>query len=259
MNSEAPNEENKSFWSTLPGIITAITGLVVAVTGLVTALGENGFLRRSQATPTPFLTATSVDVDVTLPAPIQITPGPTQVVGSAPTCRNYSEYKGKSNPNAILLAYTDQDFWVRYAELEEDVENISGLEAYIFDTSDGSGECLRRWVKYLVIDHTAHWPVSTTDKGRKYIEVWMNSPTPPIVGELANWQVLPDLILITVVDSESNPLYAQVYLCGIDVPREVLSDVAYWHAATSEDAFQGYLEQYESNGFDLRGTVDCGG
>jgi hypothetical protein len=263
MSNEAPKEAQKekkqSFWSTLPGIVTAITGLVIAITGLVTALGENGILNRSQATPTPFLTATSVDSDVTLPAPVQTTPEPTQAVLTPPTCRNYSEYKGKANPNAILLAFTDQEFWVRYAEIEDDVENLSGLEAFIFDTSDGSGECLRRWVKYLVVDHTANWPASTTDKGRTYNEVWMNSPTPPIVGELANWEALPETLLITVVDSNSNPQYVQIFMCGQDVPREVRSQVAYWHAATSEDAFQGYLDQYESNGFDVRITVSCGG
>jgi len=61
-----------------------------------------------------------------------------------------------------------------------------------------------------------------------------------------------------VVDEMSNPQYAQVYLCGSDVPRDVLSQVAYWHAATSEAALEPYQEQYESNGFALRNTVLCG-
>jgi hypothetical protein len=257
-SGEAPEEKKQSFWATIPGIITAITGLVVAITGLVTTLGENGLISRARATPTAFPTATSVDTDVTLAAPVQTTPEPTEVVLSAPTCRNFTEYKGKSNPNAIMLAYNDQDFWVRYAELEDDVENQSGVVAYIFDTSDGAGDCLRRWVKYLVVEHTAHWPRSASSKGRAYNEVWLNSPTPPIVGELANWPVLPDVILITVVDEMSNPQYAQVYLCGSDVPRDVLSQVAYWHAATSEEALEPYQEQYESNGFALRNTVLCG-
>lgn len=258
-SGKAPKEDKQSFWTTLPGIITAVTGLIVAITGLVSALGENGLLNRINATPTPFLTATKVDADVTLPVPIQITPEPTHSVTSAPTCRNFTEYTGKANPNAILLVYTDQEFWVRYAELEEEVENLPGVEAYIFDTSSSAGDCLRRWVKYLVVEHAPHWPLATSSKGRSYNEVWMNSSSPPIVGELASWQVLPSPLLITVVDQSSNPFYAQVYLCGGDVPGEVLSQVAFWHAGTSEQAFQGYLEQYGANGYEIRDLVPCGG
>jgi hypothetical protein len=258
-SEESVSKENQSFWTTLPGIITAFTGLVVAITGLVTTLGENGILNRNRATPTPFATATVVDEDVILPTPQEATPEPTDAVITAPTCRNFTEYTGKANPNAILLAYTDTEFWVRYADIEEDVEKTSGVEIYIFDTSATSGDCLRRWVKYLVEDHTANWPVSTTGKGRTYNEVWMSAPTPPFVGELANWSVLPDILLITTVDDSMLPDYAQVYMCGSDVPREILPHVAYWHAATSEDALSGNLEQYQSNGYEIRATVPCSG
>jgi hypothetical protein len=251
-------KEKQSFWTTLPGIITAISGLVIAITGLVTALGDYGlFAKNGGPTPTAFPSATSVDTDVILPTPIQATPEPTDAVAKAPTCRNYIEYEGKSNPNAILLAYTGTNLWVRYGDIEEEIENEDGVNIYIFDTSDTGGDCLRQWVKYLAADHEASWPPSSTGKGRTYNEVWMNSPTPPIVGDLANWSVLPDLILITTVDHNSNPNFAQVYMCGEDVPREVLSSVAYWHAATSEEAFQGHLEQYESNRYEIRETANC--
>lgn len=256
---ESATEENQSFWTTLPGIITAITGLVVAITGLVTTLGENGILNRSRATPTPFATATVVDEDVILPTPKEVTPEPTDAVVTAPTCQNYTEYTGKSNPNAILLAYTDTEFWVRYAEIEEDVEKTSGVEIYIFDTSATAGDCLRRWVKYLVEDHTANWPVATSGKGRTYDEVWISAPTPPFVGELASWRVLPDTLLITTVDESMLPNYTQIYLCGEDVPREDLPHVAYWHAGTSEDALSDNMGQYESNGYEVRITVPCSG
>lgn len=252
-------DEKQSFWTTLPGIITAITGLVVAITGLVTALGENGVLNRNRATPTAFPTATLVDEDVILPTLIETTPEPTSVISTAPTCQNFTEYTGKANPNAILLAYTDTEFWVRYAEIEEDVENTPDVQIYIFDTSATSGDCLRRWVKYLVNDHTANWPVATSGKGRTYNEVWMSAPTPPFVGELANWTVLPDMLLVTTVNEDMLPDFTQVYLCGSDVPREILPNVAYWHAATSEEALAGHLEQYESNGYQIRETVPCGG
>ena len=51
MSEETSGEKKQSFWTTLPGIITALSGLVVAITGLVTVMNGN------QAT---------TDVDVTL-------------------------------------------------------------------------------------------------------------------------------------------------------------------------------------------------
>ncbi|MCB2179659.1 hypothetical protein KQH54_00900 [bacterium] len=262
--AQAPKEEPKkeeiqSFWTTLPGIITAIAGLVIAITGLVTALGENGVLNRNGAIPTPFATATQVDQDVILSTPMEATPEPTNAISTAPTCQNFTEYTGKSNPNAILLAYTDTEFWVRYAEIEEEIENIPDVTINIFDTSAASGDCLRRWVKYLVDDHTANWPLGTSSKGRAVNEVWLSAPTPPFVGELSSWSALPDNLLVAAVDDNMLPNFVQVYLCGEDVPREILSNVAYWHAGTSEDALSDYLDQYQSNGYQLRLTVPCGG
>lgn len=250
-------EGPQSFWTTLPGIITAITGLVVAITGLVTAMGENGIIgsRLGGPTPTAFLTATSVDEDVILPTPVEVTPEAVEV--GAPTCDDFTIYKGKSNPNAVLVGYTDTEFWVRYADVEEDVENTNGIEIYIFDTSNESGQCLRRWVRYLGMDRSPNWPVVSSGKGRQYNEVWINAPTPPIVGELASWEALPENLLIAVVDDDLVPQYVQIYQCGEDVPAEELSRVAYWHAATSEDALQGHRELYQSNGYTLRETVSC--
>ena len=261
-NKKSTNDEKQSFWSTLPGIITAISGLVIAITGLVTALGDYGLIEfftgnAPNETPTPFATATSVDEDNILPTPVQATLAPTEAVAQAPSCRNFTEYEGKTNPNAILLAYTDTDLWIRYGDMEEEIETQDNVEIYLFDTSDSSGNCLRQWVKYLAADHTTSWPPASTGKGRTYNEIWMNSPTPPIVGELANWSVIPDMVLITTVTESPSPDFAQIYICGQDIPREILSTVAYWHTATSEEAFQGYLELYESNGYQIRDTVNC--
>jgi hypothetical protein len=264
MSAKQPKEEKGSFWSTLPGIITAITGLVVAITGLITVLGDEGILSRllgaggdSNATPTAFPTATSVDEDVILPTVAPATPAVTSSAPAAPVCDGYIVFEGKSNPNAILLAFSETEFWVRYAELEETVIAASGIDIYIFDTSASSGACLREWVKYLAVDHRASWPVAETGKGRTYHEVWMNSPTPPLVGDLAGWSVLPDMILIAVVDDLLSPDFVQVYECGQDIPRELLDRVAYWHSATSEQALEGHLDLYGSNGYEIRETVSC--
>ena len=157
----------------------------------------------------------------------------------------------------IRDSYTDSEFWVRYADIEEEVEDTDGIEIFIFDTSDASGQCLRRWVRYLGMDRTPHWPVVTIGKGRQYNEVWINAPTPPLVGELASWEVLPDNLLIAVVDEDLTPEYVQIYQCGTDIPSAELERVAYWHAATSVDALNGYLDLYQGNGYTLRETVGC--
>ncbi len=259
-NNGTDKEENQSFWKTLPGILTAISGVIVAVTGLVTALNEAGIFDNSAGpTPTSFPTATSVDQDVILPTLVQLTGTPTGEDNTAPpTCQNYVDYEGKANPNAIVLAYNETDFWVSYGGLHPEAEAFQDeLSAYIFDTSANSGNCLRRWVRYLANWYTPHWPQATDGKGRTYNEVWLNAAIPPVVGELATWTVVPDTILITVVDENSDPIFTQVYVCGQQIPREVLSQVAYWHAATSEEAFTGYLQQYEANGYAVRNTVPC--
>ena len=254
-DKEKGKEKEKSFWQTLPGILTAITSLVVAITGLITVLGDQGILG---PTPTEFPTITPVDVDVVLPTLVITTPEPTDVVVSAPTCRTFTEFDNKINPNAILLAYTDTEFWVQYGGIDEEVEAIDDLTAYIFDTSENAANCLRSWVRYLVEARTAHWPTATTGTGRTNHEVWLSSTIPPIVGRLASWTVIPDTILITTVDENGSPDHAQIYICGQDIPRETLGQVAYWHAATSEQALQGHLEQYQSNGYTERSTVSCG-
>ena len=253
-----PTGGKQSFWTTLPGIITAITGLVVAITGLVTALGDEGVIgsRLTGPTPTPFLTATPFDQDATLPPAVEETSVPQT---GEPTCTDFTVFDGKVNANAVVVAYTESNFWVRYADIESGIENTAGVTIYLFDTSAQSGQCLREWVRYLGDDRTASWPKENAGKGRKYSEVWINSATPPRAGELASWPSLPDNLLIAVADEAGDPLYTQIFLCGKDVPAEELDSVIYFHAGTNEDALQGYLELYESNGFSPRSTVSCGG
>ena len=251
-------DNGKSFWQTLPGIITAITGLVGAVTTLIVALSSAGIIGPGAATPTAFPTYTLVDVDEIVPTPEITTPEPTEETASAPTCRAFTEFDDKVNPNAVLLAYTESEMWVQYGGIDEQVESQDDLTAYIFDTSENAANCLRSWVKYLLVDHTPHWPAAESDTGRTYQEVWLSSPLPPIIGELAYWPGVPDTILVTTVNPDASPDTAQIYLCGADIPDEALIRVAYWHAATSEQALQDHLEQYQSSGYTLLNTVLCG-
>jgi hypothetical protein len=253
--TDEKKEKDKTFWQTLPGILTALTSLVVAITGLITVLKEGGPLN---PTPTEFPTNTPVDVDVTLPPPVVVTPEPTDVVVSAPTCTAFTEFERKVNPNAVLLAYSQTEFWVQYGGIDEEVENNDDLTAYIFDTSESAANCLRSWVKYLLHDRSPHWPTATTGSGRTNHEVWLSSPLSPIVGELASWPGVPDTILITTVDEGGNPDAVQIYLCGGDIPGKVLSRAAYWYAATSEQALEGHFEQQQSAGYTSQPTVPCG-
>lgn len=249
------DNKGKSFWQTLPGIIAGATGLIIAITGLVTALINSGILTPKDAKPTPFPTSTPIDIDEPLPIPDPATPEP--VAQSPPTCTDFTAYEGKANPNAILLAYTDEDLWVQFGGLDESVENMAGLTANIFSATETSSACLRQWVKYLGADHTPHWPSAGDSKGHTYEEVYLHAPSPPVVGELATWTTLPNYLLIAAVDENLNPDFAQVYLCGEDIPADVRERVVYWHAATSEEALADYVELYTANGYTVANTMFC--
>jgi hypothetical protein len=262
-------KKEKSFWQTLPGIITAITGLVIAITGLVAALSDYGIIELfggsrstpttddTAPTPTPFPTSTPVDSDVVLPTPIPVTAEPEPEPTSPPACSDFETFTGKTNPNAIVLAYTDTEFWVQYGGLDGSVQNKTGVEAKIFSSSDNGAICLREWIKYLVVAHEPNWPAAGDGKGREYNEVWLSSLTPPVTGELSSWAGIPDNILITVIDESFNPESVQIYLCGADIPEDTLSKVVYWHAGTSEEALAGYVELYSSNGYTPMSMVSC--
>ncbi len=88
-NAKPP--EHKSFWSTLPGILTAAGGVIAAVGTLITALATAGVLNREKptvvptATPIPAITATFTPAPATstvvLPAPTQPAPTATALPG----------------------------------------------------------------------------------------------------------------------------------------------------------------------------------
>ena len=69
---------SKSWWQTLPGILTAVAGAITAVTALVTALHQAGWLGR---TPAP--TATPPSSAGMPPAPINATSSSTAAVAAS--------------------------------------------------------------------------------------------------------------------------------------------------------------------------------
>jgi hypothetical protein len=253
-------EKDKSFWQTLPGIITAISGLVIAITGLIAALSDYGILEILGINPpiaTEFPTSTPVDVDVILPTVAPGTASPEPPPTTAPTCIDFQKFDGKAKPNAIVLAHTETEFWVQYGGLDDAIQSEAGLTARLFSTSDSGAVCLREWIKYLTVAHTPHWPSSGDGKGRTYHEVWLSSLTPPVTGELSSWAAIPDNILITTIDESFIPEAVQIYVCGADIPEETLGQVYYWHAATSVEALSDYVELYSSNGYTALVTVGC--
>lgn len=84
-------EEKKSFWATLPGILTAITALITAIAGLLAAINSSAELFPAKETQTP-IPPTPTSTPVPLPTET-FTPVPTPVFVTQFTL--YSE----ANPN----------------------------------------------------------------------------------------------------------------------------------------------------------------
>jgi hypothetical protein len=84
-------EKSKSWWYTLPGVITSLTAAVTALTGLVVAIRQTGWF--GLQTP-PAITTPSTSTPVALPSaaapvvPAQNPPRPTYSVG-LPAMRDY--------------------------------------------------------------------------------------------------------------------------------------------------------------------------
>jgi len=77
------NNEEKSFWSTLPGILTGIAAILTAIGGLIIALNAAGIISISpDATPTP-----------TPPSAI-LTPSPTSTPNKEAYLRNAEKLTG---------------------------------------------------------------------------------------------------------------------------------------------------------------------
>lgn len=89
--SEKEPEEKKSFWTTLPGILTAITALIAAIGGLLTAINSTVELFPAKETSTAVPPS---HTDTPLPPPTEtFTPVPTPVFISRFT------YYSEANPN----------------------------------------------------------------------------------------------------------------------------------------------------------------
>jgi hypothetical protein len=254
--SAKKTDEGGSFWTTLPGIITAITGLIVAIGGLITVLGDEGILKRlgtdrlGTETPTAQIN-TPDDID-----------DPNTTTGvSTPTweenapCYKFLSYDEQiEGYDGVILAWSLDEVWVRISELEEDILSREDVTAKRFPKEYGVPECLAEWIKFLSKERDVHWPVAESSNGRVYSEVWLQRSTNFDTGSLNTYPVVPDMILITVGGDED---YFQIYECGVDVPFETKQKAGYWYAATDEAALEDYVDQYLGYNYDQRPTVPC--
>lgn len=84
----SPNGDQKgfwAFWTTTPGVITAIAGVITAIAGLITALATAGLISRPELHETPSSPPASTALPgVTAPSPPSGTSSPNQSQRSAP-------------------------------------------------------------------------------------------------------------------------------------------------------------------------------
>jgi hypothetical protein len=76
-------ERSKSWWHTLPGVITGLTATITAVAGLIVAIKQTGWF--GPDTP-PVVTAPSSPTPTTLPSPV----APTAPIQDTPTSTSAS-------------------------------------------------------------------------------------------------------------------------------------------------------------------------
>ncbi|HEB58440.1 MAG TPA: hypothetical protein ENJ01_04395 [Gammaproteobacteria bacterium] len=74
--TEQASGSHKSFWATLPGILTGLAGLITAVVGLLIALNQIGVIGNPNATP-PTANGTDVHPHPDQPPPAEPAPPPT--------------------------------------------------------------------------------------------------------------------------------------------------------------------------------------
>jgi hypothetical protein len=106
----------KSFWTTLPGIITGLAAIVTAVTGLVVALNGAGLFNKSTAANNPVTEIKKEDIKEPTDSPINKTPTPqTQAV----------KYKPVFSITHVKIE--DHEYTILGASLEAETPEINSL------------------------------------------------------------------------------------------------------------------------------------
>ena len=96
------DDRTRSWWRTLPGVLTAIAGVVTAVTGLVVALSQVGLLGGGDDARKPPASAREVATSATTPAAGAPRPVTRQ------TFRVFKDDKGKPVPTGLRVGDGDR-------------------------------------------------------------------------------------------------------------------------------------------------------
>ncbi len=111
------NRNQKSFWTTLPGIIMATATLITAIGGLVAILYTSSMSTPGQPTPTPTLvppTVTPEPPTVMPPVPTTVTPPepPTVTPPEPPTAAIVPEVCFRYNPGNLRITDEGDRGWL---------------------------------------------------------------------------------------------------------------------------------------------------
>jgi hypothetical protein len=113
-----PASALKAFFSSLPGILTAVGGLIAAIATFISATDKAGFIARATATPTATLTATA-----TITAMPTLVPSPTLTFTAQPTPTLFATATPKPAPTTGTLLMDDFRDASRWdSESSQDVE-----------------------------------------------------------------------------------------------------------------------------------------
>ena len=157
--------DEKSFWSTLPGILTGIAAIITAIGGLIIALNVAGIITITPETPAPTPTITTPTLDGSTPTPT-IT-RPTFNI-TAPTFDRSAPTLTRSAPIPIpklVLSGTESytaggKHWVRYSL---SIENWAAFPAELFEPAPDLPPC------GLNQNASRTWVEIYDEKGDKYI------------------------------------------------------------------------------------------
>lgn len=129
--------EEKSFWSTAPGILTGIAAIISAITGLIVALNAAGIITvTSPSAPTPAPTSTLTIIPTLTPT---LTPNPTLRTAPAPTPAITTPAPAPELVLSGTESYTAVGKkWVRYGL---SIENWVAFPAELFEPAPDLSPC----------------------------------------------------------------------------------------------------------------------
>ncbi len=162
--------EKKSFWTTLPGLITAIATLLTAITGAYLAfhdIGPNGDGNgKLTITPTipPTTVITTIPTTVTTTNPVTETPTISPTAGV--TYRTLSIGPGV-NPDTLQPGEATEVWVMVHNQYSEDIQNA----AVRFEAIDGTFSSGERIITGI------------TDEGGVFVDQWRAPPDDGIRGK----------------------------------------------------------------------------